>query len=327
MPVRAYTLPMHHPDTKILTFDIGGTLVKLGVVDASGQVLATSQIDTDASRGGAALLAELLEVARPLLAQHRPAGIAFSTLGIVDASSGTITGAADAIPDYLGQSPQQLFEAAFGLPVVVENDVNCVAMAEGWIGAASDIESYIALTLGTGIGGGIVIDGQLYRGAHAAAGEWGYMIVNGQLWEDVASLRGLANLAAAAIPNCDLDAEQVFARHDQGEPVYVAVVQRWMQLLASGMANLIYAFDPQRIIIGGGITGRGPVFLQELRQVLDGLLHPDFRSLTEFRLAAAGNSAGMLGAARRWFQQHPNLVASTHFSAPLNREPVWPKLR
>jgi predicted NBD/HSP70 family sugar kinase len=306
---------MHHPDTHLLTFDIGGTLVKLGVVNASGQVLASSQIDTNASRGGAALLAELLEVARPLVAEHRPAGIAFSTLGIVEAASGCITGAADAIPGYLGQSPKHVFEAAFGLPVLVENDVNCVAVAEGWTGAASGIDNYIALTLGTGIGGGIVIGGQLYRGAHAAAGEWGYMIVNGQLWEDVASLRGLANLAALSVPGCSLDAEQVFAQYDQGNTEFAIVVQRWMQLLASGVVNLISAFDPQRIIIGGGITGRGPVFLQELQQALDSLLHPDFRGRTELRLAAAGNSAGMLGAARCWLQQHPAPSATPHSPA------------
>lgn len=310
---------MQYPDTgkNILAFDIGGTLVKLGIIDARGHVLETRHIDTQATRGGAALLTELLAVAQPLVLQHSPAGIAFSTLGIVDATHGTITGAADAIPGYLGQSPKQMFETEFGLPVVVENDVNCVAVAEGWIGAASDVQSYIALTLGTGIGGGIVIDDRLYRGAHAAAGEWGYMIVDGQLWEDVASLRGLAALAAQAVSGCDLDAEQVFALSDQGHPAYVAVVQRWMQLLASGMVNLIYAFDPQRIIVGGGITRRGPVFLQELQQALDGMLHRDFRGLIDFRLAAAGNSAGMVGAARCWFQRNvptPNLLQSSRAS-------------
>ena len=318
---------MPHPTTKILTFDIGGTLVKLGVVDARGQVLLTRQIETHAGDGGAALLARLLKVAQPLVAVHRPAGIAFSTLGIIDAVDGRITGAADAIPGYLGQSPKRLFETALGLPVVVENDVNCVAMAEGWTGAASGIGNYIALTLGTGIGGGIVIDGELYRGAHAAAGEWGYMIINNQQWEDVASLRGLATLAAQAIPSCSLDAEQVFARHDQGDAAHTAVVQHWMQLLASGIVNLIYAFDPQRIIVGGGITGRGPVFLQELQQALDALLHPDFRGLTELRLAAAGNSAGMLGAARCWLARHPAPAMATRSPALETESPAWPASR
>lgn len=316
---------MHYSDEKILTFDIGGTLVKRGIVNAQGQVLVTAPMDTDANRGGTALLASLLEVARPLIEQYQPVGIAFSTLGIVDAARGQISGAADAIPGYLGQSPKQVFETHFGLPVVVENDVNCVAIAEGWTGAATDIASYIALTLGTGIGGGIVIDGQLYRGAHAAAGEWGYMIVNGQLWEDVASLRGLANLAAEVVPNCGLDAEQVFTLFDRGEAVYAGLVQRWMQLLAIGVVNLIYAFDPQCIVIGGGITGRGPVFLRELQEALNGLLHPDFRGRTEFRLAAAGNSAGMLGAARCWFQKHRPIENATHSPTLTTETPVWPK--
>ena len=107
---------------------------------------------------------------------------------------------------------------------------------------------------------------------------------------------------AGAAPG--LDARQVFSLSDQGHAVCFQVVERWRKLLASGMANLIYAFDPQRIIIGGGITGRGPVFLKELQAELDVLLHPDFKGLTELALAAAGNHAGLLGAARCWFQHN-----------------------
>ena len=289
---------------RILAFDVGGTQIKFGVVDPMGTVSHARQVATQAGRGGEAMLSALLDIARPLIKQHGLRGIAFSTLGIIERESGTVRGAADAIADYLGQSPKRLFESAFGLPVVVENDVNCVAVAEGWRGAAQGVANYIALTLGTGIGGGIVIDGKLHHGAHAAAGEWGYMMVDGQRWEDVASLRGLANLAAQAGAAPGLDARQVFSLSDQGHAVCFQVVERWRKLLASGMANLIYAFDPQRIIIGGGITGRGPVFLKELQAELDVLLHPDFKGLTELALAAAGNHAGLLGAARCWFQHN-----------------------
>lgn len=291
---------------RILAFDIGGTLIKLGVVDSLGTVTHARQVATQASQGGAALLSALLDIARPLVEQQRLKGIAFSTLGIIEVGSGTVRGAAEAISGYLGQSPKCQFESALGLPVVVENDVNCVAVAEGWRGAAQGVANYIALTLGTGIGGGVVINGQLHHGAHAAAGEWGYMIVDGRRWEDVASLRGLADLAAQAGVAPGLDARQVFSLSDQGDAVCSQVLGQWRKLLACGMANLIYAFDPQRIIIGGGITGRGPVFLKELREELDALLHPDFRGVTELALAAAGNHAGLLGAARCWFQQNPH---------------------
>ncbi len=290
---------------RILAFDVGGTLIKLGVVDSIGTVTHARQVATQASQGGESMLSTLVDIARPLIEQQRLRGIAFSTLGIIEAGSGTVRGAADAISGYLGLSPKRQFESEFELPVVVENDVNCVAVAEGWRGAAQGVANYIALTLGTGIGGGIVINGQLHHGAHAAAGEWGYMIVDGYRWEDVASLRGLANLAAQAGAATDLDARQVFSLSDQGNALYSQVVDRWRKLLAVGMVNLIYAFDPQRIIIGGGITGRGPVFLKELQMELDTLLHPDFKGLTELALAAAGNHAGLLGAARCWFQQNP----------------------
>lgn len=295
---------MGNVNERVLAFDVGGTLVKLGIVDSTGLVLEAGQIETRAGRGGDALLAQLLDVARALIQQHRPAGVAFSTLGTVDASSGTILGASDAIPGYLGRSPKCIFESALSLPVIVENDGNCVAVAEGWIGAAKGIPNYIALTLGTGIGGGIVIGGHLHRGAHAAAGEWGYMIVDGKRWEDVASLRGLARLAEEAVPGCGLDAQRVFAFRDQGDPTYAGVVRRWLRLLATGLANLIYAFDPQRVIVGGGITARGPVFLQELQAELKGLSRPDYLGLADICLAAAGNSAGLLGAAKCWFQQN-----------------------
>lgn len=297
---------MGNVNERVLAFDVGGTLVKLGIVDSAGLVLETSQIETHADRGGDALLSRLLEIARSLIQQHRLSGVAFSTLGTIDASSGTITGASDAIPGYLGRSPKRIFENALSLPVIVENDGNCVAVAEGWIGAAKDVSNYVALTLGTGIGGGIVINGQLHHGAHAAAGEWGYMMVDGKRWEDVASLRGLAKLADEAVPGCGFDAQRVFALRDQGDPTYVGVVGRWLRLLATGLANLIYVVDPQRVIVGGGITARGPVFLQELQAELNALPRPDYLGLTDICLAAAGNGAGVLGAAKCWFQQNMN---------------------
>src|SRR5213078_3432911 len=131
-----------------------------------------------------------------------------------------------AIPGYAGLSPKAIFEAAFGRPVVVENDGNSVALAEGWTGAAAGLRHYLALTLGTGIGGGIVVDGRLHRGANGAAGEWGYMRVDGLVWEDHASLRGLAAAAEAVRPGCRFDARAVFAAGDAGDAQMREVLAR-----------------------------------------------------------------------------------------------------
>ena len=190
------------------------------------------------------------------------------------------------------------------MPVVVENDGNCVALAEGWTGSAAGVRHYLALTLGTGIGGGIVIDGKLYRGAHGAAGEWGYMLVDGKVWEDHASPRGLALAAEALRPGCGFDAEAVFAARDRGDAEMAAVVASWFALLATGLANLLFAFNPSRVVIGGGITARGPAFLQELQAEMRRRLRPEFHRMCEIALASAGNQAGLLGAARLWLTQH-----------------------
>jgi predicted NBD/HSP70 family sugar kinase len=289
---------------RVLAFDVGGTWVKYGIVDADGRLLCSDQLATQSEPDGKALLTRLLAVAEPLVARYTPAGVAFSTLGIIDAVDGRLVGAVEAIAGYFGQSPKESFERAFGVPVVVENDGNCVALAEGWTGAAAGVRHYLALTLGTGIGGGIVIDGRLYRGANGAAGEWGYMLVDGKVWEDHASPRGLAAAAELARPGCGLDAEGVFAARDRGDAEMAAVVGAWFGLLATGLANLLFAFNPQRVVIGGGITARGPAFLQELRAEMRLRLRPEFYRMCDIALASAGNQAGLLGAARLWLTQH-----------------------
>jgi len=289
---------------RVLAFDVGGTWVKYGIVDAGGRLLFSDQLPTGSEPDARALLRRLLALAEPLVARHAPAGIAFSTLGIIDPAEGRLVGAVEAIAGYLGQSPKESFERAFGLPVVVENDGNCVALAEGWTGAAAGIRHYLALTLGTGIGGGIVIDGRLYRGANGAAGEWGYMRVDGLVWEDHASPRGLAAAAQRVRPGCGYDAEAVFAARDRGDAEMAALVASWFALLATGLANLLFAFNPSRVVVGGGITARGPAFLHELRAEMRMRLRPEFYRMCDIALASAGNQAGLLGAARLWLTQH-----------------------
>ena len=289
---------------RVLAFDVGGTWVKYGIVDAHGKLLFSDQLATQSEPDGKALLVRLLAVAEPLVKRHALAGIAFSTLGIIDAAEGRLVGAVEAIAGYFGQSPKASFEAAFDVPVVVENDGNCVALAEGWTGAAAGVRHYLALTLGTGIGGGIVIDGQLYRGANGAAGEWGYMLVDGKVWEDHASPRGLAAAAERLRPGCGYDAEAVFAARDRGDAEMAKLVADWFALLATGLANLLFAFNPSRLVVGGGITARGPAFLQELRAEIRHRLRPEFHRMCDIALASAGNQAGLLGAARLWLTQH-----------------------
>ena len=304
IPAAAAPAPAMSGEPRVLAFDVGGTWVKYGIVDAHGRLLFSGQLATQSEPDGKALLTRLLAIAAPLMERYSPGGIAFSTLGIIDPAEGRLVGAVEAITGYFGQSPKTSFENAFEVPVIVENDGNCVALAEGWTGAAAGVRHYLALALGTGIGGGIVIDGRLYRGAHGAAGEWGYMLVDGKVWEDHASPRGLAAAAEAARPGCGFDAEAVFDARDRGDAEMAAVLADWFGLLATGLANLLFAFNPSRVVIGGGITARGDAFLQELQAELRRRLRPEFHRMCDIALASAGNQAGLLGAARLWLTQH-----------------------
>ena len=244
------------------------------------------------------------------MTRYSPAGIAFSTLGIIDPAEGRLVGAVEAIAGYFGQSPKASFENAFQVPVVVENDGNCVAPAEGRIGSAAGVRHYLALTLGTGIGGGIVIDGTLWSQANGS--RWRMGLHDGGR-QGVGRPRPAARPGCrgrAVRPGCGFDAEAVFAARDVGDPEMAAVVADWFGLLATGLANLLFAFNPSRVIVGGGITARGPAFLQELRAEMRlRLRDPEFYRMCDIALASAGNQAGLLGAARLWLTQHGDVAA------------------
>lgn len=288
----------------LLAFDIGGTQIKYGIVSHSGEVLSATVVDTPKYAGGEAVIQLLRELTRTLMQQYVIAGIAISTFGLVDAYSGLVLGAAEAVAGYTGTSPKAALEQEFGLPVSIDNDVNCVALAEGWLGAAQGAAHYLAIAIGTGIGGGIVLNHQIYRGSRAAAGEWGYMRVAGVTWEDHASMRGLLVAVNRAVAQPFANGREVFAAYDAQDPVVSAVVKEWFKLLATGIANLIYAFNPERVVIGGGVSARGTVFLRELNAAIHAELLPDFRGMTDVVLASAGNHAGMIGAARNWLQSN-----------------------
>jgi predicted NBD/HSP70 family sugar kinase len=287
---------------QILCFDIGGTEVKYGLVDALGEVHEAGRMPTQANEGGKALLQRLVEHARPHVEQI--AGISISTFGAIEPQQGAITGLADAVPGYAGMPLGRLLHEAFDLPVCVENDVNCVALAEHWRGVAKGVDSFVALTIGTGIGGGVVVGGQLLRGANFSAGEWGYMLVDGQVWEEIASTRALVNMARARMGDAHLDGRLIFDRLEAGDAAIRAIFDDWLAPLATGIVNLVYVLNPQLVVIGGGVAERGDVLLVPLTQRIGAIIHPDLQAKVRLAAAGAGNHAGLIGAARNWFNRH-----------------------
>ncbi|MBS4219562.1 ROK family protein [Bacillus sp. FJAT-49711] len=289
-----------------LAFDIGGTQIKYGIVDEAGNIMSHGLMDTEAYKGGPSIINKVINKGKSMLKDHSFKGVGISTAGQVDFNNGKIVGAGPTIPNYTGVEIKKLVTEALGLPVEVRNDVDCAALGEQWLGG-HDVNNFIALTVGTGIGGAIAIDGQMYSGHSFSAGEWGYMLVEGEQFEKVASVSGLINLARKYKEDRDWTGKEIFALYDEGDKDIKLAVNTFFKHLAIGITNLIYIFNPEKVIVGGGVTARGDKFLKEVRQEVQKYAQPSIYKNTEIVLAKLSNHAGMVGAVYNFLKRQQSL--------------------
>lgn len=280
--------------------DIGGTSIKYGVVDAAGRVLAAGQVATEARLGPSALAEKVKKtVGRELEEFPGIVGIGVSTAGVVEPHSGRIVFANQNLPGYAGTDWKRILGSAFGLAVDVHNDVNCAAMAEAWVGAAQGVPDFFCLTVGTGIGGALFLNGRLYEGAHGRAAEIGYMRTEGAdgIYENVASMSALVEQAEKRTGRREWDGKAVF-RAAAEDPICGALVEEWLEKLCRGVANAALLFDPPLIVIGGGVSNEGEAFTERIRYCL-ARMFPDslFWEGLAIRPAQCRNKAGIVGAA------------------------------
>lgn len=284
-----------------LAFDIGGTHIKYGILTMNGEIIIHDSMDTDAVCGGLAIVNKVIHKARELVNEDI-VGVAISTAGQIDYQQGIVVAAGDTIPNYIGTEIKRLVSEALKLPVEVRNDVDCAALSEKWLGG-HQARDFITLTVGTGIGGGIVINDELYSGHSFSAGEWGYMIVEGRPFEKVASISGLINLVKERKGDQDWTGKKVFDLYDQGDLEVQEAVKIFYKHLAIGIANLIFIFNPEKVVIGGGITGRGNQFLEEVREHVEKYVQLAILENTDIVLAKHSNHAGIIGAVYHFIQQ------------------------
>ncbi|MBO0430876.1 ROK family protein [Enterococcus sp. DIV0660C] len=296
-------------------FDIGGTTVKYGVLDETGTILEKSVIPTNYQL--ADFLVELDGIVKDAQKRYEKIeGIGISVPGIIQKDGFMLT--AGAIRPFYGANIKLELERLTGLPVSVENDANAAAIAEHWIGNAQGLENYLCIVLGTGIGGGIVLNGEVFRGAHGMAGEFGWSIIDqlpaeGDIEEvswnkRAATVGGLCyqyNLSQkksdVAAPML-LDAREIFQKEAEGEALAINTVEQFLTDLAVGMLNLISCFDPELILFGGGISSNEQ-FNQRFQKRLEELMdrHQSIHYLKDKTIAAVRpaklkNDAGMIGA-------------------------------
>ena len=285
---------------RYMCFDIGGTSVKFGVAGESGALLHKGEIPNVITQKGVdGLVESLASVMEQYQQEYRLYGIAVSTAGVVDPEKGLILYAPKYFPGYPGTALGERLEKRCGLPCTVENDVNAAALGEYWLGAGQGAKSLFCITVGTGIGGCALLDGRVLHGAACFGGEAGLQhITPGSTWEEMASTRALVRNVAEAkgIPENALDGRKIFALAQGGDEEAAAAIARQMDDLATGIANICYILNPERIIVGGGIAAQEAYLYPLLDTALrDKLLPLVYEKLT-LRFAALQNDAGMLGA-------------------------------
>ncbi|SDJ06664.1 ROK family protein [Natribacillus halophilus] len=285
-------------------FDVGGTSIKYGILDEQGKILHQSQTVTNASAGGKKVIDQVKDIARNLQADYALDGVAVSTAGQVNNLEGTIVHATESIPDYTGLNVKKELEEALRLPVAVENDVNAAALGEYWWGAARETNHFLCMTLGTGIGGAIVMNGKVYTGASFSAGEFGHMTLypggkdcpcgDKGCYEMYASSKSLERRVEEYFGEDSL--RDLFAKAKNENGVAEYVVDQWVSDVALGMKSLVHIFNPPLIVIGGGVSEQGDYLLDKLKRSVNAQIMPSFQRPLQLKMTQNGNDANLQGA-------------------------------
>ena len=311
---------------KYIGIDVGGTNLKAGLVDESGLILASQSVKVSGLDDQEALAWALVELTQELC---RAVGVPLDQLasvgvgipGTVEVRSGTVLYTCN-LP--LKNVPlRKLFHRYLATPFYIENDANCAALAEYFVGAGRGSKRFITVTLGTGIGGGIIHNGKIFHGANGMAGEVGHMsiVYGGEpcpcgrrgCWERYASATALKRMAQQAVhehPDSILGAmvmengghvsgRSAFDAMRRGDSVGKAVCEQYIDYLAAGIINLVNIFQPDTLAIGGGVSNEEDAYLlQPLRRRVERESIPCSRDkMTKIVKAELGNRAGIIGAA------------------------------
>nr|WP_321292433.1 ROK family protein [uncultured Trichococcus sp.] len=295
---------------KLIGIDIGGTTIKMALFDAEGTMLDKWQIPTNTEENGIFIPDEMVASINKRLADKKQNSS--ELLGIGIGVPGPVDDLVVKRAVNLGWSDfplKQLMEQRLNLPVVLLNDANAAALGELWQGSADQLRDIVFVTLGTGVGGGIIVDGKILNGRHASGGEIGHIPVqseetrlcgcgNTNCLECYGSAKGMLNtmnqLAGEEVVS---NTKEIFALITQGDSRAQEALTITIDYLARAIAGILNTLDPEELVIGGGVSEAGEAFLTPLKTALDQYTFPQISGHIQLRKAALGNDAGVYGAA------------------------------
>lgn len=303
--------------------DFGGTFISAGIVDENGNILFKKSAPTLAGRHYSEIIKDMASLCEKLIFEVHADFKDIKCIGIgspgkIDTENGIIVYVNNLNFDNVNMKKE--FSKFFDIPVFIENDANCAALGESVSGACKGLKDSITITLGTGIGGGIIIGGKIYRGSFFCGGEIGHMVIehNGRkcscgrkgCFESYCSTSALTrrmkeilekNVDSEIFKNIGGDIEKadtkmLFEFYKKGDFLAKEIVDEYMGYLADGITNIINIFQPEIVAVGGGISAQGDVLLNPVRELVERDVYGGVLK-TKIVTAELGNDAGIVGAA------------------------------
>lgn len=289
-----------------VSIDIGGTSIKYGILDENIKFITSGEVATEAQKGGKNILEKVINIVSEYKKEYTLSGICISTAGMVDCEKGEIIHASDLIPNYTGTQIKKTLEDIFSIPCEVENDVNCAGLAEYFSGSAKGSSISLCLTIGTGIGGSIIINDRVFHGFSGSACEVGYMNMFKSKFEDLGATSILVK-KVAKLKNCSenhIDGKLIFEMAKNNDEDCIKAIDEMVDILGMGIANICYVINPEVVVLGGGIMAQKDYLYDKIRLSLDKYLIPTISSKTKLEFAKNQNKAGMLGAYYNFISIH-----------------------
>lgn len=286
----------------VVCFDIGGTAVKYALIE-DGTLLEKGSFPTERANGEH-VLNEMLNVVQTYGKSAKIDGLSISSPGFVDNKTGTVL-SGNVIDGFNGLAIREWFQSRTGLPVAIENDANCATIAEHYMGNGQGYENMVCMTLGTGVGGGIVINDRLYTGNAKMAGEFGFMFINGihtdkpedEILSGFASTRALVESVNNELDE-KIDGIEIFRRAEKGDALCGEKVSAFYDAVAMGIYNIAYTLNPDIVLIGGAVSMQ-PKLLDEVKRRVEDLT-PSFSlnllDIMQIDRCKFLNDAGLYGA-------------------------------
>jgi len=288
---------------KAIGVDIGGTKILSAIIDERGNIVKSLRVPSEGKEGRDKILSHLYEAIEGLISEDI-VGIGIGTAGQVDPDSGTIVTATPNLKDWAGTPLKDIIEKKFGLPTYVDNDGNVAALGEWWAGGGRGARCLLCLTIGTGIGSGIVYEGKVFRGAKGVGAELGHMSIK---YDGIrCNCGGIGCIEAYASGPALMKKLQekgkliatpddVLRYAESGDIIVLEAIEEIGTLLGYAMVSFINIFNPDIILLSGGVSNLGDFLIRPIRKIVDTYALPGGRDVKITR-ATLGENAGVVGA-------------------------------